>query len=219
MNRNAALALLAATALVGCASDGAEDGRPPESEIAVQGSRLARDLLIVDTHIDLPYRLNRRMEDVTRRTEFGDFDYLRARAGGLNVAFMSIYMPAELQDTGGGRQLADELIDMVETLVDEHPDKFARILRSEEAPYRLRDVRVGLALGMENGAGLEGQLGNLSHFYERGIRYITLAHSKSNLISDSSYDEERRWNGLSPFGREVVAEMNRLGIMIDVSHI
>jgi membrane dipeptidase len=219
MNRSAVLALLAATALSGCASDSGKDGRPPESEIAVQASRLARDLLVVDTHIDLPYRLNRRMEDVTRRTEFGDFDYQRARAGGLNVAFMSIYIPAELQESGGARQLADELIDMVETLAAEHPDKFALVVRTEEAPYRLRDVRVGLALGMENGAGLEGKLENLSHFYDRGIRYITLAHSKSNRICDSSYDEERQWNGLSPFGREVVAEMNRLGIMVDVSHI
>jgi membrane dipeptidase len=74
-------------------------------------------------------------------------------------------------------------------------------------------------MGMENGSPLEGDLAALQHFHERGIRYITLAHSLSNHISDSSYDENRQWNGISEFGVEVVHEMNRLGIMVDVSHL
>ncbi len=72
---------------------------------------------------------------------------------------------------------------------------------------------------MENGSPIEGDLANLRHFYDRGIRYITPAHSLSNHISDSSYDENRLWNGLSEFGVEAIREMNRLGIMIDVSHV
>jgi membrane dipeptidase len=78
---------------------------------------------------------------------------------------------------------------------------------------------ISLALGMENGAAINGDLQNLQHFYKRGIRYITLTHSKNNHICDSSYDKTRLWNGLSPFGEEVIREMNRLGIMIDVSHV
>ena len=74
-------------------------------------------------------------------------------------------------------------------------------------------------MGMENGAPIEGDLKNVRYFYKRGIRYITLAHSKSNHISDSSYDPEHRWNGLSPFGKELVRAMNKVGIMVDVSHI
>ncbi len=74
-------------------------------------------------------------------------------------------------------------------------------------------------MGMENGSPIEGDLATLQHFHERGIRYITLAHSLSNHISDSSYDDNRQWNGLSEFGVEVVREMNRLGIMVDVSHL
>jgi membrane dipeptidase len=74
-------------------------------------------------------------------------------------------------------------------------------------------------MGMENGSPIEGKLENLQFFYHRGIRYITLAHALSNHIADSSYDENRQWHGLSPFGREVVAEMNRLGIMVDISHV
>jgi membrane dipeptidase len=72
---------------------------------------------------------------------------------------------------------------------------------------------------MENGAPLQGSLEKLRHFHARGVRYITLAHSDSNHISDSSYDAVRLWHGLSPFGREVVAEMNRLGVMVDISHL
>jgi membrane dipeptidase len=75
-------------------------------------------------------------------------------------------------------------------------------------------------MGMENGAGLGGELDNVQHFYDRGIRYITLTHGEHNRIGDSSYDDsEPRWNGLSPFGEQVVAEMNRLGIMVDISHV
>ena len=78
---------------------------------------------------------------------------------------------------------------------------------------------ISLPLGMENGTPLEGKLENIRYFYDRGIRYITLVHAKNNHLCDSSYDEERRWHGLSPFGRSVVEEMNRVGMMIDVSHV
>ena len=79
--------------------------------------------------------------------------------------------------------------------------------------------KVLLAMGMENGSPIEGSLENLRAFYGRGIRYITLAHAKNNHLSDASYDTERRWNGLQSVRRKVVKEMNRLGIMIDVSHL
>jgi membrane dipeptidase len=74
-------------------------------------------------------------------------------------------------------------------------------------------------MGIENGAPIEGNLANLKRFYDRGIRYITLVHSKNNHICDSSFDEERKWNGLSPFGVQVVSEMNRLGMIVDISHV
>ena len=91
---------------------------PPPAGLDVDAegdaAELAQRLLIVDTHIDVPYRLRGGSEDISRRTEGGDFDYPRAKAGGLNAAFMSIYVPAEYQETGGAKQVADELIDMVE---------------------------------------------------------------------------------------------------------
>jgi membrane dipeptidase len=211
------VALLSSLSL-GCAKEQPPPPQPTDAELRSEADSLAQRFIIIDTHIDVPYRLNRKMQDISVRTPTGEFDYPRAKEGGLNAAFMSIYVPASYEGKGAKR-FADGLIDMVERFTRDWPDKFA-IARS---PAELRaHVDVGLVslpMGMENGSPIEGRLENLRHFHRRGIRYITLAHSKSNHICDSSYDPERKWKGLSPFGRKVVEEMNRLGIMIDVSHI
>jgi membrane dipeptidase len=181
--------------------------------------RLAERLLIVDTHIDVPYRLEEHPEDVGQATARGDFDYPRARKGGLDVAFFSIYVPSELQGTGGEAAHADRLIDGVQDLVARHPDKFALTTGVEDLRRKVARGLLVLPLGMENGAPIGDDLGEIERYHERGIRYITLTHGKVNQISDSSYDESRPWGGLSPFGERVVAEMNRVGIMVDVSHV
>ncbi|WP_420454725.1 dipeptidase [Rubrivirga sp.] len=209
------LAVLALS-LAGCSSTA-----PTSSavDLAARADALTHDALVVDTHIDVPYRLRESPADIGAATESGDFDYPRAVAGGLDVAFMSIYIPAEYQETGGARALADSLIDMVEEIAAGAPDRFA-VVRSVDDVDRLRSPRrVLLALGMENGAPVEGDLASLRHFRDRGVRYVTLTHSRDNEISDSSYDDAGTHGGLSDFGRQVVAEMNRLGIMVDVSHV
>ncbi len=190
-----------------------------ESDSAGSARLIAQRALIVDTHIDVPYRVHEAWVDVTRATEGGDFDYARARQGGLNIPFMSIFTPAELEAKGGGFELANQLIDNVEAMAGRAPDKFALVYNTQQALQAQERGLIGLALGMENGSPIEGKLENLKFFHDRGIRYITLAHALSNHISDSSFDENRPWHGLSPFGREVVAEMNRLGIMVDISHV
>ena len=208
------LALAAAVAGPACS-------RAPRMEDtgSARADRLAQQLMIVDTHIDVPYRLSERPDDVAEATEGGNFDYPRARRGGLDVAFFSIYVPASYQETGGAKQLADELIDMVDGIVRDHPDKFARGSTVEEVRHHVGEGKLVLAMGMENGAPIEQDLDNVRYFHRRGIRYITLAHSRANQLADSSYDEQRPWGGLSPLGREVVAEMNRVGMMVDVSHL
>lgn len=191
----------------------------PVSAAADSVSAAARDFLIVDTHIDVPYRLFEKYENVAESTQAGDFDWPRARAGGLDVAFMSIYVPADYQQDGGAKAHADVLIDMMQRLAAESPEKFAVVASVASARSTVADDKVALALGIENGAAIEDDLANVAYFYDRGIRYITLAHSRANLIADSSYDDERPWGGLSPFGEQVVSEMNRLGIMADISHV
>jgi membrane dipeptidase len=191
----------------------------PEVDFHAEGVRLAHEVLMVDTHIDLPYRLKKNMEDVSARTEGGHFDVVRAREGGLDAAFMSIYVPASLQEDGGARELADELIDLVEAIAADSPDDFAVAHSVAETRALFEKGIFALPMGIENGGAIEDDLTALQHFYDRGVRYITLSHSEPNLICDSSYSDDRPWSGLSPFGREVVAEMNRLGIMVDISHV
>ncbi|MHC9084659.1 dipeptidase [Luteimonas sp. RIT-PG2_3] len=181
--------------------------------------KLAQDAIIVDTHIDAPGALVEKWADIGKLSPDREFDYPRAREGGLDVAFMSIYTSAGQDASGQARQAAHAQIDAVEAAVQRNPDKFA-ILTSPRDVERLRaGGKVLLPLGMENGAPLGDDLAQLQVFFDRGVRYITLAHSANNRISDSSYVQVKQWNGLSPFGRQVVAEMNRLGIMVDVSHL
>ena len=194
----------------GCSNDAA---------LKKQAYELAHKFIITDGHIDVPWRLNDGYEDLSVRTETGDFDYVRAVEGGLDAPFMSIYVPSSYQETGGAKEKADSLIDLVHQIANDHPDKF-------EVAYSVADVnrifsngKIALPMGMENGAPILDDLSNVQYFYDRGIRYITLTHAKDNLICDSSYDTTGTWGGLSPFGRKVVKEMNRVGVMVDISHV
>ncbi len=196
------------------------DEQQPPYQASERAHELAQKHLIIDTHIDVPYRLKKDWEDVTVATERGDFDYPRAKAGGLNVPFMSIYIPANLEQTpGASYQLAHELIDSMEALAWRAPDKFAIAHSVDDVMTQYEKGLISIAMGMENGSPIEGDLDNLTKFYNRGIRYITLAHSESNHIADSSYDIRKQWNGLSPFGKELVTAMNNIGVMVDISHV
>ncbi|GAB6195120.1 dipeptidase [Lysobacter xanthus] len=186
---------------------------------ALDARALAADALIVDTHIDAPTELLKSWRDLGERTADREFDYPKARDGGLDVAFMSIYTSPEDDAGGTARQKAHQQIDAVEAMVGRHPDRFAKVTSPADVDRLRAGGRVLLALGMENGAPIGDDLAQLRVFRDRGIRYITLAHSHSNRIADGSYSLDRPHDGLSPFGEKVVAEMNRLGIMVDVSHL
>jgi membrane dipeptidase len=211
-----AIVLLASLLPPGCA---VEEERVAAEDLRQKAERLARETLIIDTHVDVPYRLMEKMEDISQRTEEGDFDYPRAVAGGLDAPFMAIYVPAKYAGTGAAREYADKLIDLVESFEADWPEKFAVARSAEEVRRHFAEGKIALAMGIENGSAVEDDVANVDHFHRRGIRYIGLAHSENNEICDSSYADDEKWKGLSPFGREVVAAMNRTGIMVDVSHI
>jgi len=188
---------------------------------------IAHETIMVDGHVDLPYRmkiggftLQRDILDVSVRTPDGNFDFPRAKEGGLDAPFMSIYIPAGLQQTpGSSKALADSLILMTERLATAFPDKFAMAYSPTDVEANFAAGKISLPMGMENGSALEDDIANVAYFHEQGIRYITLTHGKANLIGDSSYDTVRLYNGLSEYGEQVVAEMNRVGIMVDLSHV
>ncbi|MBU3021523.1 dipeptidase [Aestuariibacter sp. A3R04] len=200
---------------MGSAQALAEGIAPPSKE----AKAIAQETIIVDGHIDVPYRVHRKWEDVSIATKGGDFDYPRAKKGGLNAPFMSIYVPASLDNSAESTAVAHQLIDLVEAMVYRSPDKFAIAKTVADVKEQFNKGLISLPMGMENGSPIQGSMENLKTFYERGIRYITLAHSLSNHIADSSYDLRRQWNGLSPFGKELIVEMNNLGIMVDISHV
>ena len=186
--------------------------------------QIASEMLIVDTHIDAPYRLweqhqsGQEIDDISKITT-GNFDFTKAKSGGLNVPFFSIYLPAETEEDGSAYEVANNLIDMVEDIVTLSPDKFTLIKSTDDISSLDIKNTLGVVLGMENGAPIEGDLSRVQFFYDRGIRYITLTHSKTNHISDSSYDENIQWGGLSDFGKQLIEEMNSVGIMVDISHV
>ena len=207
-----------AVLLLGAACKSQPSGKP-NLDSAAQAQALAEKLIIVDGHIDVPYRLREKVTDISRRTEDGDFDYVRAQLGGLNAPFMSIFVPAKYQQEGGAKKVADDLIDMVEGFGKKWPDKFVVVRSPQEVRSAVAAGKIALPMGIENGGALEDDISNVQHFYDRGVRYVTLTHAKDNLICDSSYDKSRTHGGLSAFGKKVVREMNRVGIMVDVSHL
>ncbi len=197
-----------------------------DEELKALADKIAHKYIITDGHVDLPYRLRVTNFRLTKEyigipvsTDKGDFDYERSKKGGLDAPFMSIYIPSSYQKDGGAKELADTLIDMVEGIIRSHPDKFGSGNSTKEVKANFKKGILSLPMGMENGAPIENDLKNVRYFYDRGIRYITLTHATDNQICDSSYDTTRTWNGLSSFGREVVKEMNKVGIMVDISHV
>lgn len=192
-----------------------------DDKLKARANELAQKFIITDGHIDLPWRLHKNgYEDISVRTPGGDFDYVRAKQGGLDAPFMSIYVPATYQVTGGAKEMALELINSVKRITTDHPDKFEMAYSISDVERIFNEGKIALPMGMENGAPIEGDLDNIEFFFNEGIRYITLTHSEDNNICDSSYNlGERTHKGLSDFGKEVVLEMNRVGIMVDISHV
>lgn len=217
--------LLAALILGSCSPKSGSMLKDDEA-LRQKADELAHKFIITDGHVDLPYRLTVQNFQLTKEfigipieTDKGDFDYVRSKKGGLDAPFMSIYIPSSYQETGGAKEFADSLIDMVTGIAAAHPDKFEVAKTADDVRRQFKKGLISLPMGMENGAPVEDDIKNVAYFRQRGISYITLTHSTDNQICDSSYDTTGTWKGLSPFGREVVAEMNRVGIMVDISHV
>ena len=198
------------------------DKKRERDKINNLAQELAQEMIIIDTHLDTPIQLymqqskNGFYEDITKASSL-HFDFDRAVSGGLNVPFFVIFTPPSAEEKGTAFEMAKDLIQILEDIMNKHPSKF-RLVKSPEEITNEKGV-MQVVYGMENGAPIENKLSNIKVFSDMGINYITLAHSKSNHISDSSYDSNKNWGGLSPFGRKVVAEMNKQGVMIDISHV
>jgi len=195
------------------------ENNAPEKVSKEYANELTHKFILVDTHIDLPERLMHDWVDISKRNTNGHVDYERMVDGGLDAPFMAIYIPASYEGTGKGKALADSLIDMVKSFETRWPHKFKTVTTPTEVRDNFNKGIISLPMGIENGTAIEGGLSNLEHFYNRGVRYMTLTHSGNNLLGASSFDFDRTWDGLTEFGEKVIKEMNRLGMIVDVSHV
>jgi membrane dipeptidase len=184
----------------------------------------ARQLLalhpVVDGHNDLPWAIRESATfpsdvdayDLRRRTE-GDTDLERLRLGGVGGQFWSVYVPA-----GMGARAQLEQIDIARRVIARYPDRLAFATSADEVERAMREGKVASLLGMEGGHAIENSLGALRAFYRLGVRYMTLTHSRTLDWADAASDTPRH-GGLTRFGEEVVREMNRLGMLVDLSHV
>ena len=188
-----------------------------DEELMIMAREISKKNLIIDSHIDWPEWLLHFPEDISKRTQQGDFDLERANEGGLNATLSVIYINSEL-GVDDGRKLVDSMRKMINFYTETYPDKFAAARNPDEVRSNFSKQLFSLPVCLENGSPIGEDMEYLKYLEGMGIAYVTLCHDRTNQICDSNFDEYRRWNGLSPFGLEVIRELNRFGIMIDISH-
>lgn len=173
-------------------------------------------MFLLDSHCDTPSHILR-LRDLVLDNRYSHVDFPKLRRGGIDGAFFALYTPASLS-SDESYAYACRLLDGVRGVLAAHPDKARLATTREEAYANKADGVFSVFLGLENGQALDQSLERVDEFYDAGVRYITLCHSKNNQICDSCAQGDG-WNGLSPFGRDVVRKMNSLGMLVDVSHI
>ena len=188
-----------------------------DEELMKMARAICRKDLIIDSHIDWPEWVLHFPEDISKRTKTGDFDLERANEGGLNAAMSVIYINSDIA-LEEGRRLVDSLREIIGNYTEAYPEKFAEARSPAEVRLNFSKGLFSLPVCLENGSPIGDDKEYLNYLKSIGVVYITLCHDMTNQISDSNFDEDRRWGGLSPFGVELIHELNRLGIMIDISH-
>ena len=217
---------LAALALAGCATlprSAASGVAAPEDAALAHARKLLRSTILVDGHNDLPYAIRGYKQapgDIVaydlRKPTPGDTDLARLRAGGLGAQFWSVYIPGEGRGPFARPQL--EQIELARRIIARYPDTFRFATTVAEIRAAHRAGKIASMLGMEGGYGLENSLGALRAYYDLGVRYMTLTHNSHTDWADAAAQVPARFDGLAPFGEEVVREMNRLGMLVDLSH-
>ncbi len=177
-------------------------------------------MFVLDSHCDTPSQIYRYNLDLSKDNENAHVDFPKLGRGGVDGAFFALYIPAEMDsDSDKAFGYARDLLAGVHECLRANPDRAALAVSEHQALENQRNGKFSVFIGLENGSPIGESLERLRWFHNAGIRYVTLCHTGNNLICDSCATAEKRWGGLSPFGREVVAEMNKLGMLVDVSHI
>ena len=220
--RDLVRAALCGTALLLCAACSGLPGTSGTPEdLEARARRIHAQAIVIDTHSDTTPRFEEADWSFLERHERGHMDLPRIREGGLDVQFWSIYM-GKREGEGEAIREAIGRIDAVHELVRKHPDEIALAGSVAEIRAGVAQRKLVSLMGVEGGHIIEGQLSALRTYYQLGVRYMTLTHSFNTDWADSAGTREPvapEHNGLTPFGRDVVREMNRLGMLVDVSHV
>ena len=172
-------------------------------------------MLVFDSHVDTPSQLIR-LRNLGIDNRHGHVDFPKLKRGGVGGSFFALYTPAGMAPDAATRY-ALEMVSAVYDSVDDNPDYAALAFTPDDAEENARKGLISVFMGMENGAPIQQSLSLLRTFFRLGVSYLTLTHNGDNAIADSAA-EGTHWHGLSPFGKQVVAEMNGLGMMVDLSH-
>jgi membrane dipeptidase len=177
--------------------------------------------IAIDMHADTPQRLLDEGVDLSQRLPDGHFDSVRAREGGLDAQFFSIWVEPELFGDGGPRAMkrADDQIAAVKALTEKHPETWQLATTAADIRRITAEEQLAALTGLEGGYAIDEKIENVERYYRMGVRYMSPAWSVSTSWAGSSGDEVGSTRGLNDFGKQVIREMNRLGMMVDVSHV
>ncbi len=181
-----------------------------------KAAKIHEEAIVIDTHCDTPLPIHRGF-DIGQRSDKGNLDLIRMKEGGLDAAFFAIFTSSD-EDHNHPSKRAHRTIDEITAAVKKYPDLAAMAYSPEDIRSIHKAGKRAILIGMENGSPIEGNLELLHEYHRLGVRYIGLTHWNNNDLCDAATSEIPKWKGLSPFGKEVIKEMNRLGIMVDVSH-
>ena len=189
-----------------------------------EGQRVHAETMLVDGHNDLPWAFRELgtpsfdKKNIARPQPDLHTDIERLKKGRVKAQFWSVYVPASTRLRGESLQTTLEQIEFVHEMVKHYPDEFALCLTADDIDKTIKEGKIASLIGMEGGHSIENSIGVLRRLYSMGARYMTLTHSATLDWADSCTDEAKH-GGLSAFGEEVVREMNRLGMLVDLSHV
>lgn len=212
------LAALAISAI--CIAGAAVTQTPDAMEHA---KALLKQMPLTDGHNDLPWQYRNKANkdvwsmDIRQPQPQLMTDIPRLREGGVGAQYWSVYVPASMQGKEAVRATMEQ-IDIVYQMLERYPDTFAQALTADDVEKVFKSGRIASLIGIEGGYSIDSSLGTLRMFYRLGVRYMTLTHSSNIPWADSATDSAKV-GGLTPFGKEVVREMNRVGMMVDLSHV